>query len=183
MTSEEEKQMQSDDTKRMETLKRAMAIELKEKGYYIAAAEAAANPTAKQLFERLALEEDLHAEKFKAIEAELSKGKDWPVIEAPSWQGSHLRSVIAAFKDVAPENVIVARSELEAMKEAMAKELEAYDLYRSRAAETGSEAEKTFYNTLAGEERMHHLALLDSYEFLTDPAGWYSVKEKWTLEG
>jgi len=175
--------MQSDDKKRMETLQKAMAIELKEKGYYIAAAEAAANPTAKQLFERLALEEDVHAEKFKAIEAELSKGKDWPAIAAPSWQGSHLKSVVAAFKDVVPSDVVVARSELEAMKEAMAKELEAYDMYRSRAEETNSQAEQTFYNTLAGEERMHHLALLDSYEFLTDPAGWYTVKEKWTLEG
>jgi rubrerythrin len=176
--------MQDDAQKRMETLKKAMAIELKEKGFYLAAAEAAANPVAKQLFERLALEEDVHAEKFKAIEAELSQGKDWPSIAAPSWEGSHLKAVVAAFnRDASPVEVVVARSELDAMKAAMAKELEAYDMYKTRAAETGSEAEKRFYVTLAGEERMHHLALLDGYEYLTDPAGWYTVKEKWTLEG
>ncbi len=176
--------MQSDVQKSVETLKKALAIELKEKGYYIAAAEAAANPVARELFERLALEEDVHAEKFKAIEAELSKGKDWPAIAAPSWEGSHLKAVVAGFnKNPAPGEVVVARSELDAMKEAMAKELEAYDMYRSRAAETASEAEKKFYVTLAGEERMHHMALLDSFEYLTDPAGWYTMKEKWTLEG
>lgn len=176
--------MQDDAQKRLETLKKAMEIELQEKGYYLAAAEAAVNSVAKQLFERLAFEEDAHAQRFKAIEAELSKGSDWPSIAAPQWQGSHLKDLVAAFKmETAQKDVIVARSELEAMREAMAKELQAYDMYRSRAAETGSKAEKDFYNTLAGEERMHHLALLDSYEYLIDPVGWYTVKEKWMLEG
>jgi len=176
--------MQDDAQKRMETLKKAMAIEVKEKGFYLAAAESAINPQAKQLFERLALEEDAHAEKFKAVEAELKKGGDWPAIAAPAWQGSHLKAVVSAFsKGVDPKDIAVARSELDAMKQAMAKELEAYDMYRTRAGETGSQAEKKFYTTLAGEERVHHLALLDSYEYLTDPAGWHTVKEKWSLEG
>ncbi len=177
--------MMDDAQKRMETLKKAMAIELKEKGFYLAAAEAAVNPVAKRLFERLALEEDVHAERFKSIEAELSKGNDWPVaVAAPSSGGSHLKAVVSAFnKGANPKDVVAARSELDAMKQAMAKELEAYDMYRTRASETGSQAEKKFYTTLAGEERGHHLALLDSYEYLTDPAGWYTVKEKWTLEG
>ncbi len=170
--------------KRMETLKKALAIELQEKGYYLKAAEMAVNPVARQLFERLALEEDEHAKRFKAIEAELSKGADWPDIEAPAWEGAHLKEVVAAFNsEVSPEDIKVARSELEAMKDAMAKELEAYDMYRSRANETDSQGEKKFYNTLAGEERIHHLTLLDSFEYLTDPAGWYTVKERWTLEG
>ena len=177
--------MQEDTQKRMETLKKALAIELQEKGYYLKAAEKAANPVAKQLFERLAVEEDEHAKKFHAIEAELSKGKDWPrTIEAPSSAAAHLKAVVAAFgKGAAPATVKVSRTELDAMTEAMGKELQAYDMYRTRAAETDSQWEKKFYTTLAGEERVHHLALLDSYEYLTDPAGWYTVKEKWTLEG
>ena len=176
--------MKDDAQKRTETLKKALEIELKEKGYYTAAAKAAVNPVAKQLFERLALEEDAHAAKFKAIEAELSKGKDWPAQPASAAQGTPLKTIVAAFKsEPDPKKVVAARSELDAMKAAMAKELEAYDMYRSRAAETDSQSEKTFYNSLAGEERLHHLALLDSYEYLTDPAGWYTVKEKWTLEG
>ncbi len=173
-----------DAQKRLETLKKALDIEVQEKGYYLKAADTAVNPVAKQLFERLAVEEDAHAEKFKAIEAELSQGRDWPDISAPAWEGSHLKKVISALsRDIDPEEIKVARTELEAMQEAMAKELQAYDMYRSRAAETDSQAEKKFYNVLAGEERMHHLALLDSYEYLTDPAGWYTVKEKWTLDG
>jgi len=176
--------MQEENQKRLEILKKALAIEVQEKSYYLKAAETAANPVSKQLFERLALEEDEHAKKFRAIEAELSQGKDWPqTVEVAASGGAHLKAVVAAFNKGTTKAVKAARSELDAMKDAMGKELQAYDLYRSRAAETGSQWEKKFYTTLAGEERMHHLALLDSYEYLTDPAGWYTVKEKWTLEG
>jgi len=175
--------MKDNTEKRMETLQSALKIEMREKGYYQAAAANSVSPLAKQLFERLAMEEDEHAKRFKAIEAEISQGKGWPDIDAPAWEGSYLKKVISSFSTGNPESVKVGRSELEAMQAAMANELHAYDMYRTRAAETDSEGEKKFYTTLAGEERMHHLALLDSYEYLTDPAGWYTVKEKWTLEG
>ncbi len=65
----------------------------------------------------------------------------------------------------------------------MSREIEAYDMYKSRSKEAEIDPEKRFYDTLAGEEREHHLALLDAFEYLTDPAGWYTMKEKWTLEG
>jgi len=175
--------MKDNTEKRMETLQSALKIELREKGYYQAAAANSVSPLAKQLFERLAMEEDEHAKRFKAIEAEISQGKGWPDIEAPAWAGAYLKKVTSQYKSVAPAQVKVGRSELDAMKAAMTNELHAYDMYRTRAAETDSEGEKKFYITLAGEERMHHLALLDSYEYLTDPAGWHTVKEKWSLEG
>ncbi len=175
--------MKDTSDKRMETLQAALAIEVREKGYYQAAAANSVSPLAKQLFERLATEEDEHAKRFKAIEVELGKGRGWPDIDAPAWEGEYLKKVIASFNKGVSEQVKVGRSELDAMQAAMANELRAYDMYRTRAAETDSQGEKKFYNTLAGEERVHHLALLDSYEYLTDPAGWYTVKEKWTLEG
>jgi rubrerythrin len=173
----------TDNKKRLETLQAALAIEVREKGFYQAAAANSVSPLAKQLFERLALEEDAHAKKFKEIELELARGTVWPDREAPAWEGAYLKNVIKEFSKGAPEGVKVGRSELDAMKAAMTNELHAYDMYRNRAAETDSAAERKFYITLAGEERMHHLSLLDSYEYLTDPAGWFTVKERWTIEG
>lgn len=169
--------------KRMETLQSALAIEVREKGFYQAAAANSVSPLAKKLFERLAMEEDEHAKRFKEIELELARGVVWPDREAPAWEGETLRKIIKEFSAGGPEGVKVGRSELDAMKAAMTNELHAYDMYRTRAAETDSEKEKRFYLTLAGEERMHHLSLLDSYEYLTDPAGWFTVKERWTIEG
>jgi rubrerythrin len=171
------------DIKRMEILKKALEIEVAEKSYYEKAAASATNTLAKKLFERLALEEDAHRKKFREIELQLSKSDDWPSGEAPSWQGEELKLVFAGLKSASPQEVHVANTELEAMKDAMGRELQAYDMYRTRSGESTSPAEKKFYNILAGEERIHHLALLDAYEYLTDPAGWFTVKEKWTLEG
>ncbi|MBN1857295.1 MAG: ferritin family protein [Dehalococcoidia bacterium] len=171
------------DSKRMEILRKAMEIEAAEKGYYEKAAAAAENPIAKKLFERLAFEEDAHAKKFRELEAQLGKSADWPAGEAPSWEGKELKLVFAGLKSASPQDVKVAKTELDAMQAAMGRELQAYDMYRTRSEESTSPAEKRFYQVLAGEERMHHLALLDSYEYLTDPAGWFTVKEKWTLEG
>ncbi|MCK5212324.1 MAG: ferritin family protein [Dehalococcoidia bacterium] len=171
------------DSKRMETLRKAMEIEAAEKGFYEKAATAAGNPIARKLFERLAFEEDAHAKKFRELEAQLAKSEDWPSGEAPSWEGKELKLVFAGLKSASPEDVTVAKTELDAMRSAMGRELQAYDMYRARSDESTSPAEKRFYQVLAGEERMHHLALLDSYEYLTDPAGWFTVKEKWSLEG
>ena len=175
--------MKDNTEKRMQTLEAALKIEVREKAYYQAAAANSTSPLAKQLFERLATEEDEHARRFEAVRAQITQGKGWPDINVPAWEGAYLKKVISSLSSGAPGEVKVGRSELDAMKEAMANELHAYDMYRTRAAETDSEAEKKFYTTLAGEERMHHLSLLDSYEYLTDPAGWFTVKERWTIEG
>ena len=171
------------DSRRMEILKKAMEIEANEKVFYEQAAAAAESPLARQLFERLAFEEDAHTKKFQQVEKQLGSSEDWPTGEAPSWEGKELKLVFAGMKSASTQDVKPAKSELEAMKSAMAKELEAYDMYRSRSEESTSPSEKKFYSVLAGEERMHHLALLDAFDYLTDPAGWYMMREKWTLEG
>lgn len=171
------------DSKRMEVLKKAMEIEAAEKSYYEKAAAMAENPIAKKLFERLAFEEDAHARKFRELEAQLDKSEDWPSGEAPSWEGKDLKLVLAGLKSASPQDVKVAKTELDAMRAAMGQELQAYDMYRARSNESTSPAEKRFYQVLASEERLHHLALLDSYEYLTDPVGWFTVKERWTLDG
>jgi len=77
----------------------------------------------------------------------------------------------------------VAKSELEAIKIAMDMEMKSYNLYHSRSEESTLPAEKSFYETLAGEERGHHLALVDSYEYLSDPSGYFTKSEHWSLDG
>jgi rubrerythrin len=171
-----------DKARQMEILKKALEIETTEKSYYERAAASAENALAKQLFQRLSKAEDEHARRFTTIRAQLERSGEWPDV-GDSWQDQKLGAILEGVSSAAPAEVEVARSELDAMKDAMGKEIEAYDMYKSRAKEATVAPEKKFYDTLAGEERIHHLALLDAYEFLTDPAGWYTVKEKWTIEG
>jgi rubrerythrin len=58
-----------------------------------------------------------------------------------------------------------------------------YTFYKSRFEEADSPHEKSFYKALTAEERVHYLALLDSYEYLLNPQGWFSKKERWGLDG
>ena len=57
------------------------------------------------------------------------------------------------------------------------------DIYLSRGKEATYDAERNFYETLAAEERGHHMVLLDYYEYLKDPAGWFVMKERPSLDG
>lgn len=40
-----------------------------------------------------------------------------------------------------------------------------------------------FYQALTAGERGHYLVLLDSYEYFTDPTGWFVRTEHPTLDG
>jgi rubrerythrin len=169
--------------KMLEILQSAIQMEMDGKEFYQQASQKSSNKLAKELFQRLASEEDDHRGKFEEIYEALKKGQDWPAVEPPSEEGKRLKSIFAeATKELGSE-IKIAQSELEAIETAMSMELKTYDLYRSRGEQSTFPLEKRFYQALAAEERGHHLALLDSYEYLTDPAGWFTVKEHWTLEG
>ena len=176
--------MQQEEIKKtMEILRSAIQMEIDGKEFYLQAGEKSSNKLARELFQRLASEEDDHRRKFEEIYEALKKGQDWPAVEPPSEEGKRLKSIfIEATKELGTE-IKIAQSELEAIETAMNMELKTYDLYRSQSEQSISPLQKRFYQALAAEERGHHLALLDSYEYLTDPTGWFTVKEHWTLEG
>ncbi len=170
--------MEQKEAKRMmEILQSAIQMEVDGKEFYQQASRRSSNRLAKELFQRLAIEEDEHSKKFEEIFQALKEGQDWPVIEPPSWRGQHLKSIFAeATKELGSE-IKVAESELDTIKTAIDVEVKTYDFYRSRSEQSTFPVEKRFYQALAAEERGHHLALLDSYEYFTDPAGWFVMKE------
>ncbi len=77
----------------------------------------------------------------------------------------------------------VAESELEAIRIAMNMEIKSHNRYQSLSDESTYAVEKRFYEGLAGEKRGHQLALSDAYEYLSDPAGWFTKTEHWSLDG
>jgi rubrerythrin len=169
--------------KTMEILQSAIKMEIDGKEFYQQAGERSSNKLAGELFQRLASEEDDHRRKFEEIYEALKKGQDWPAMEPPSEGGKQLKTIFRKASKELGSKIKIAQSELEAIETAMNMELKSYDLYRSQSEQSSSPLQKRFYKALAAEERGHHLALLDSYEYLTDPAGWFTVKEHWTLEG
>jgi rubrerythrin len=161
----------------------AVGMEIDGKEFYQKASQKSSNKLARELFQQLANEEDVHRKKFEEIYQVLKRGQNWPDVEPPSEKGKKLKSLFAQAAKTLGSKVKAAESELEAIKIAMGMESKSYNFYHSRSEQSTLPLEKRFYEALAGEEREHHLALLDSYEYLSDPAGWFTKKEHWSLDG
>lgn len=169
--------MGNEQAKTIEALQLAIQMEVEGKEFYQQASQKSNNKLAKELFQNLANEEDIHRKKFEEVYEAVRKGQDWPDVEPPSEKAKSLKSIFAEATKELGSRIKAAESELEAVKIAMDMEIKTYDLYRSRSEQSALPREKQFYQTLAAEERGHHLALLDSYEYLSDPAGWFVMKE------
>ena len=175
--------MGNEQARTIEVLQLAVRMEVEGKDFYHKASKKSSNKLAKELFRQLANEEDVHRKKFEEIYKALRRGQNWPDVEPPSEKGKKLKSLFAEATKALGNTFKVAESEFEAIKIAMDMEVKSYNLYYSRSKENILPVEKQFYQTLAGEERGHHLALLDSYEYLSDPTGWFTKKEHWSLDG
>jgi rubrerythrin len=175
--------MENEQARTLEVLQLAVRMEVDGKEFYQKASRKSSNKLAKELFRQLANEEDIHRKKFMEIYRALKRGRKWSDAEPPLDKGKKIKSLFAEATKALGSKFKVAESELEAIKTAMDMEVRSYNLYHSRSKETTLPVEKHFYETLAGEERGHHLALVGSYEYLSDPTGWFSQKEHWSLDG
>jgi rubrerythrin len=175
--------MENEQARTMEVLELAVQTEVEGKEFYQKASQKSSSKLAKELFQQLADEEDVHRKKFEEIYEALKRGQNWPDIVPPSDKGKRLKSLFAEATKALGSKIKVAESELEAIKVAMDMEVKSYNVYHSRSEESALPVEKRFYEALAGEEREHHLVLLDSYEYLNDPAGWFTKSEHWSLDG
>ena len=158
-------------------LREAIQIEVDGEEFYQQASRRSSNKLAREIFQALADEEDEHRRKFEEIYEALKKGRDWPDVEPPANKGERLKSIFAEATGEMGSKIRVAASELEAIETAIDMEVKSYDFYRSRSEQSTFPLEKRFYHALAGEEKAHHLALLDSYEYLTSPEEWFVARE------
>jgi rubrerythrin len=97
--------------------------------------------------------------------------------------GKRLRTIFAKATEETGSKIKAPSTEFDAIKIAMDMESKTYDFYKSQGENATYSAERDFYHTLAAEEREHHLILLDYYEYLKDPAGWFVTKEHPSLDG
>ncbi|MFC1957970.1 ferritin family protein [Chloroflexota bacterium] len=175
--------MATEQDKTLEALKIAIQMEIDGKEYYLKASRESSNELGTRLLQTLADEEDFHREKFEEIYDILRTKKTWPVIDLKADRGKGLRTVFAMATGKLGSTAKGPASELEAVQKAMSMENKTYDFYISQALKANYDAEKDFYQSLAAEEKTHHLVLLDYYEYLKDPAGWFVQKEHPSLDG
>ncbi|MFC1905892.1 ferritin family protein [Chloroflexota bacterium] len=169
-------------TETLKAIKTATQMEIEGKAYYLECSENSTSDLGKKLFNSLAKEEDYHRKKFDDIYNKIRTKKSWPKSDFVPDGGSSLRTVFARALG-RPEKLEAAQSEIDAVQTAIDMEASTLDFYRERLSTAKYDAEKEFYEALAGQEREHQLILNDYYEYLKDPASWYTLKEHHSMDG
>ena len=175
--------MVTEQNKTLEGLQIAIQMEIDGKDYYLKASRESGNELGRKLMRSLAAEEDIHRQKFVEIYDVISSKKAWPVTDFQPDRGKRVRTVFAEASREMGVNVKAPATELDAVKTAMDMENKTHDFYKTVSENATYDAEKDFYETLAAEERGHHLILLDYYQYIKDPAGWFVAKEHPSLDG
>jgi len=175
--------MVTEQDRTLEALQIAVQMEIDGKEYYQKASQSSDNQLGRELFQSLAAEEDIHRQKFEEIYDAIRNRKAWPETDFQPDQGQRLRTIFAKVTEEMGLNVKAATSELDAIQTAMDMENKTYDFYKRQSQSANYEAEKDFYEALAAQEREHHQVLLDYYEYLKDPVGWFVTQEHPSLDG
>jgi len=164
-------------------LQTALQMEIDGKEFYLKSSKASKNELGKELLKKLAAEEDIHRKVFQNIYNAIKNKKDWPDLKFSGDGGKSLRTVFAVALEVMDKSVNTMPEELDAVKTAMDMENKTYDYYNSRAKQATYDAEKQLYESLAMQESEHFRILLDYFEFLKDPAGWFVKTEHTAVDG
>ncbi|MBN1862542.1 MAG: ferritin family protein [Dehalococcoidales bacterium] len=173
--------MPAEQDRTLEALQVAIQMEIDGKEFYLKASRESGNEMGKKLLASLAAEEDLHRQTFEEIYRSLKDKKGWPETRLESDGGAGLRTIFA--RATADSGVKAQASELDAVKTAMDMENKTYDYYQAQSQTASYGGEKEFYRALMAQERGHYLVLLDYYEYLKDPAGWFVQQEHPSLDG
>ena len=169
--------------KTISALKFALKFEKEGKEYFKKAATMTNNALGKELFRTLAEEEDLHMKKIQEIYKKLEKEGKWEERITIVGSPDRVKTVFAEATERIGKDVKADTSDLDALKKAMEMEGRGEKLYKDLSEKAANSFEKRFFLTLATEERGHFLLILDSFDYLSDPAGWFAQKEMRGLDG
>ncbi|MDD5509646.1 MAG: ferritin family protein [Dehalococcoidales bacterium] len=172
-----------DQDRTLQVLQVAIKMEIDGKQFYLKASRESGNELGRKLLESLAAEEDVHRQNFEKIYDSIRVKQGWPGTDFKPDEGKRLRTVFADAIEKTGTEVDAATTEIDAVKTAMAMENKTGDYYKVQGQAATHDAERNFYQALVAEERAHYLVLLDYYEYLSDPAGWFVRKEHPSLDG
>ena len=175
--------MITEQDKTLKALQIAIQMEIDGKEYYLKASRESSNELGRKLLQTLAAEEDIHHQKFEEIYDAIQNKKAWPKTDFHPDMGRNLRTIFAKALEEIGSSIKALATEPDAVQIAMGMENKTYDFYKSQGGNATYGGERDFYEALAAQEREHYLVLLDYYEYIKDPAGWFVQKEHPSLDG
>jgi len=175
--------MVTEQVKTQQVFQTAIQMEIDGKEYYQQMSQRSTNQLGRELFQSLAAEEDIHRQKFEELYEVIRSKKAWPKTDFQPDRGKRLRTLFSKAVQETGSNLEATATEIDAVKVAMDMENKTFDFYDSQSQNATHDAEREFYESLAAEERGHHLILIDYYEYIKNPASWFVSKEHPSLDG
>jgi len=166
-------------TKSISALKKAIQLERDGIDFYLKSAKKTKNIFTKMIFEGLAREEENHIKAINKIYEDL-KNKSIKVEWVTAGDEGNIEKV---FQKALIERAKRSKSDLEALKLGLDLEDKSVKYYERLAKTSEDNFERRFYLTLAYEERGHYIKIMDAMEYISNPTGWYYVKERSMVDG
>lgn len=154
------------------------ALDFEEKGHHIyeGISTKTENPIVAKTFRYLANQELIHIEVIKEyMEKEKIELKGDKLKETKKF----FSMTVKEFK----ERAELSDDDLKAHETALELERRSYDFYKTQSEKTANKELKKFLRFLMEQENNHYEFVQKTYEFIKNPAGFYTEEEKWLVEG
>lgn len=168
---------------KLKAIEVALENEIQERNFYLQHGRMTKNPVGKQMFQRIAEDENEHYERLQKIHLELSSRGTWPETVSASIQGTNVMDVLLTMKKTFNTIPPSDRDDIEAVRIAIDFEIKGYTFYAGLANSADTDSEKNFFNMLASMEREHSQSLKETLLYFEDPAIWFAEREKPAIEG
>ncbi|MBN1828635.1 MAG: ferritin family protein [Deltaproteobacteria bacterium] len=168
---------------RLSALETALENEKREREFYLAHAKRTRNSLGKAMFRQIADDELEHYERLKELYRVWESKGSWPGTVPLKVENTVVKDILKNMIDKAKSEPTGDIDDLAALKEAIDFEAAGASFYARLRDEVNDPKEKAFFNLLADIEHEHYVSLKDTEELLTDPASWFRVNERLTLDG
>lgn len=168
---------------KIKAIELALENELQERNFYINQSKRTNHPVGKQMFTRIAEDEDEHYIRLNKIYLELSRQGKWPETVSTTIQNTNIMEVLLNIAKSVDFTASPDDDDRQALRIAIDFETQGYTDYMNLSDSAENQAEKDFFSRLAAIENEHLLSLKETLLYFEDPAAWFSQQEKSGLEG
>ncbi|MDF1553016.1 MAG: ferritin family protein [Deferrisomatales bacterium] len=166
---------------RLDAFQQAIKMERDGKLFYEQSAGRAESKLAKKVFAELVKAEEQHIVKLTQIFKSLESSCEWPDIDLTRGSAANATNIFSNALKTIEERVKGSTTDIQALKMASEFENNGIKYYQTLSEETDDSFLKKFFMLLVTEEGEHFVSILDTIEFLEDPQGYYSQRERGTM--
>lgn len=164
----------------------ATALDMEEKGkvFYETAVQNCKNELGREIFRTLIKDELVHMDRIRMIYGELQGAGKW----TGSWKTKEVvhHDLKTFFKGLAKKygtKIKAETTDIEALTVGIGFEEKSIKFYGEELQKASDPVEKAFIERMVGEEKGHFAVLVETKQFLSDPASYFLEKERAGYDG